>query len=516
MSNKLNVLLITADQWRGDCLSSMNHPVIQTPNLDSLAREGVQFKRHYSNVVPCGPSRASLHTGLYLHNHRSGTNGTPLDDRFTNWARELRDDGYDPVLFGYTHTSMDPRGVPEDHPGLRNDEGILPGIRPVIDMGTLCPDWRDFLIEKGYELPEIHGATYALRDINAARKDVPTPLLIDKTHTDTWFLTDQVINHVTACNQGQQDKEQGWCVHLSLRAPHPPWVAAAPYHQRYDMDKLPLPVRLESSQHEGFTHPWLAQHLATGRNKSHEDLVKHRKLQAGYYGLMSEVDDNMGRLVQFLKKAGQWENTIFIFTSDHGEQMGDHWLYGKAGFYDQSYHIPLIIRSPGNQPGVCEEFTEHVDIFPTLMDLLGKVIPRQCDGFSLQTQLTQGKLQDWRRSAHFEYDFRHSQSEDALSMDMESACLNVIRDDHYKYVHFADLPELLFDLRNDPGELNNIAPDNPGLVAEYAKQLLSWRMQTTDKTLSHMQISRDHGLRDMGLRDMGLRDMGLRDMELPE
>ena len=82
---------------------------------------------------------------------------------------------------------------------------------------------------------------------------------------------------------------------------------------------------------------------------------------------------------------------------------------------------------------------------------------------------------------------------------MESACLNVIRDDRYKYVHFADLPELLFDLRNDPGELNNIAPDNPRLVAEYAKQLLSWRMQTTDKTLSHMQISRDHGLRDMGL-----------------
>jgi arylsulfatase A-like enzyme len=336
-------------------------------------------------------------------------------------------------------------------------------------------------------------------------------LLIDKTHTDTWFLTDQVIDHITTCNQRQQDKEQGWCVHLSLRAPHPPWVAAAPYHQRYVMDELPLPVRLESSEQEGFAHPWLAEHLETGRNKSHEDLIKHRKLQAGYYGLMSEVDDNMGRLVRFLKKAGQWENTLFIFTSDHGEQMGDHWLYGKAGFYDQSYHIPLIIHSPGNQPGVCEEFTEHVDIFPTLMDLLGIAIPRQCDGFSLQSQLTHGKLHDWRRSAHFEYDFRHSQSEETLSIDMESACLNVIRDDHYKYVHFADLPELLFDLRKDPGELHNIAPDNPRLVAEYAKQLLSWRMQTTDRTLSHMQISRDHGLRDMGLQDMGLRDMDLRE-----
>ncbi|SVB84410.1 uncharacterized protein METZ01_LOCUS237264, partial [marine metagenome] len=101
-----NVILITADQWRGDCLSSLNHPVVQTPHLDALAAESVQFRQHYTNTVPCGPSRASLHTGLYLHNHRWGTNGTPLDSRFSSWALELRRLGYDPVLFGYTHTSM--------------------------------------------------------------------------------------------------------------------------------------------------------------------------------------------------------------------------------------------------------------------------------------------------------------------------------------------------------------------------------------------------------------------------
>ena len=144
-----NVLLITADQWRGDCLSSLGHPVVRTPHLDALASEAVQFRKHFANAVPCGPSRACLHTGLYLHNHRSGTNGTPLDIRFSNWALELRRIGYDPVLFGYTHTSMDPRGVEPEHPGLRNDEGLLPGIRPIIDMGTLCPDWRAYLLEKG-------------------------------------------------------------------------------------------------------------------------------------------------------------------------------------------------------------------------------------------------------------------------------------------------------------------------------------------------------------------------------
>ncbi len=494
---KRNLILITADQWRGDCLSSMNHAVLKTPNLDSLATESVHFKKHYTNVVPCGPSRASLHTGLYLHNHRSGTNGTPLDSRFTNWAKELRDGGYDPVLFGYTHTSMDPRGVTEDHPGLRNDEGILPGIRPIVDMGTMCPDWRDFLADKGYDLPEIHGATYALRGENSTDKNIPTPLLVDKTHTDTWFLTDSVIDHINEHNEQLENKDQGWCVHLSLRAPHPPWVAAAPYHTRYPLDQLPLPVRHESSEEEGSIHPWLAEHIVTGRNKSHEDLLKHRRLQAGYYGLMSEVDDNIGRLVQFLKKAGEWKNTVFVFTSDHGEQMGDHWLYGKAGFFDQSFHIPLIIHTPDVKPGTCEKFTEHVDIFPTLMDQMGQSTPRQCDGHSLNEMLLDGELNGWRTSAHFEYDFRHSQSVNTLSVEMESACLNVIRDDKYKYVHFAELPCLLFDLENDPEELTNIASLCPEIVAEYAGKLLSWRMQTTDKTLSHIQISRDFGLRDM-------------------
>ena len=173
-TKKLNLLLITADQWRGDCLSSMGHPVVHTPALDALAAESVQFRRHYTNAVPCGPSRACLHTGMYLHNHRSGTNGTPLDSRFDNWALRLRSQGYDPVLFGYTHTGMDPRGVPEEDERLWNDEGILPGIRPVIDMGTHCPDWRAWLRQKGYELPDIDGATYGMKGAPDGNYPAPT------------------------------------------------------------------------------------------------------------------------------------------------------------------------------------------------------------------------------------------------------------------------------------------------------------------------------------------------------
>jgi arylsulfatase A-like enzyme len=206
-------------------------------------------------------------------------------------------------------------------------------------------------------------------------------------------------------------------------------------------------------------------------------------------------------MVETLKNQGEWENTLFIFTSDHGEQMGDHWMYGKAGFFDQSFHIPLIICSPTTKPGLCDQFTEHVDIFPTIMDLLEIPAPRQCDGYSLVNQLTASQLHDWRDAVNFEYDFRHSPSENQLALDMEEACLNVIRDDHYKYVHFANLPELLFDLNSDPDELTNIAQEHPEIVAKYAKKLLSWRMKTTDRTLTHLQVSRDFGLTDMSRAD---------------
>jgi arylsulfatase A-like enzyme len=488
MEPKRNVLLVTADQWRGDCLSAVNHAVVNTPNLDALAARGTLFSRHYASAVPCGPSRASLHTGLYLHNHCSGTNGTPLDKRFTNWALELRKAGYDPAVFGYTHTAPDPRGLPADHPSFATDEGVLPGIKPIIDMGTHCPDWRRMLVGQGYEVPAGDGETYAVRESVAEGPDVPRALLWDKEHTDTHFLTDQVIDYLDT-----HDGESGWAVHLSLRAPHPPWIAAKPYHRMYPIDELPPPVRSPSADTEGALHPWLAKYLASGRNQSHADERRHRLLQAGYYGLMAEVDDNMGRLIEHLRKRGDLETTLIIFTSDHGEQMGDHWLYGKTGFFDQSFHVPLIIAGPDVSQGRVDRFTEHVDIMPTMLDWLGIPCPRQCDGRTLGEFLKNQTPENWRKEVHFEYDFRHSAAESSLGLDMERACLNVIRDEDYKYVHFAGLPPLLFDLK-DPSELVDCSRTHPHVASEYARRLLDWRLEYTDRTLAHITVTKDAGL----------------------
>src|SRR3954468_11746910 len=130
-----NVLFICADQWRGDCLAALGHPVVKTPNLDALAADGVLFRNHFAQATPCGPSRTSLLTGLYLMNHRSGRNGTPLDARHTNLALEARKGGYDPALFGYTDTTPDPREHHPNDPALTAyDEGVLPGFRTALHL----------------------------------------------------------------------------------------------------------------------------------------------------------------------------------------------------------------------------------------------------------------------------------------------------------------------------------------------------------------------------------------------
>jgi len=162
VSSRRNVLFITVDQWRGDCLSALGHPVLETPSLDALAGRGVLFANHWANAAPCGPSRACLYTGTYLHRNRSVLNGTPLDARFTNVALLARQAGYDPVLFGYTDTSVDPRTVAADDPRLFTYEGVLPGFRVAIrdpwEEGS--PAWGAWLSAQGLDVPADPHALY--------------------------------------------------------------------------------------------------------------------------------------------------------------------------------------------------------------------------------------------------------------------------------------------------------------------------------------------------------------------
>jgi arylsulfatase A-like enzyme len=489
----MNILLITADQWRSNYLSYLGHPVVKTPNLDSLAKEGVTFCNHFAQATPCAPSRVSLHTGMYMFNHRCTTNGTPTSSRYTNWAIETGKAGYTTSLFGYTDTSADPTGLDINDKRLTHYSEPLPGLdyfTPILD--EVSEDWVHDLIAKNYAIPD------RLWDLCGMREDGATwheggekilPHAIPAEDSETWFMVDKCIDWI-------KNQKTSWVSHLSLLRPHPPFVAPAPYHNMYADSNLPTSRQKNTKSEQAELHPYLEYIM---NNKSHhcpEDEKLLHERHVNYCGLVREVDDNLGRLFSYLRETNQWENTLIICTSDHGEQMGDHWLMGKSGFYDESYHIPLIIKDPtqaanGTRGVKFNHFSENIDIMPTMLDWIGHPIPTQCDGKSLLNAIRGESIPDnWRSAVHFEYDFRDiidQSAEKKLQLHSDQCTLSVIRTDKYKYVHFAALPPLLFDLEKDPNEYVNVASDSSyaTVMLECLQQLMSHRMQFNDRAFTH-------------------------------
>ena len=229
-------------------------------------------------------------------------------------------------------------------------------------------------------------------------------------------------------------------------------------------------------------------------------MKKLARMKSSYYGLMSEVDDCIGDLLNTIHDIGQWNKTLVIFTSDHGEQMGDHWLMSKCGYFDATYHVPLIIRDPNplsdlTRGTTVSDFTENIDIMPTMLNWLGIRPPSQCDGTSLLPRMrSTGSPANRRDAVHWEYDFRNildPSLEHRLNITQHQCTLGVIRDARFKYVHFTALPPLFFDLEKDPGEFNNVAdnPDYRHLVLYYAQKMLSWRMNHEERALTETCLS---------------------------
>ena len=266
-------------------------------------------------------------------------------------------------------------------------------------------------------------------------------------------------------------------------------------------------LRKADWQSEARSHPYL-DYVLTRQRKSKFlpgmsgwvrdfDEQDFRQIRAIYYGMISETDSQLGRIWAALRSTGSWDETIIILTSDHAEMMGDHFLLGKGGYFDGSYHIPLIIRDPGHREsaGTCvRHFTEAVDVMPTLIDMLGEQPPAHLDGRSLLPFIEQKPPSEWRDAAHWEFDFRSVETgaaETHFGTDSRQCNLAVIRTDRHKYIHFGGLPPLLFDLADDPGELNDLAasPEHLSLRLELAERLLAWRSQHLDQSLALSQLT---------------------------
>ncbi|RDD60958.1 alkaline phosphatase family protein [Ferruginivarius sediminum] len=517
------VLFITIDQWRADAMSAVGHPCARTPALDRLAADGALFLNHFAQCSPCGPSRASLLTGLYQMNHRSVRNGTPLDSRHRNLALEARRAGYDPMLFGYTDTSADPTRHATGDPALTTFEGVLPGFRVGCQIQEDGGPWRDSLVRLGYPLedgplaayqPVDGGAGYAL-----GGEDAPRPIY-DAEHSDTAFLTDRVLEYLTP------RRNEPWFAHVSFLRPHPPLIAPEPWRSLVDPADVPLPSRPLSREEEAKAHPLLAwlQHkhgrpgVYTGHDVDMAGLPERelRQVMATYYGLLAEVDHHVGRLVSHLENTGQLDETLIVITSDHGELLGDRWLFGKEGYFDPAFRVPLIVRNPQREAreakGVTvKRFTEAVDIMPTLLDWIGLDVPAECDGRSL-LDFTRGQQPGtWREAAHWEFDFRDVASqrpETMLGLTSDQCTLMTLRNDRYKYVHFTALPPVLHDMQEDPLEARNLADDRAyrGIALEMAREALNWRMLHADRRLTNTVLTADGAFVRNGPRIGGRSD----------
>jgi arylsulfatase A-like enzyme len=507
---KTNVLFLCADQWRGDCLSALGHPVVRTPNLDALASDGVLFRNHFGQCTPCGPSRTSLLTGLYLMNHRSGRNGTPQDWRHTNIALEARKAGHEPALFGYTDSGVDPRGKDPSDPALTGyDRGVMPGFTTPLHMTEDMDPWVADLVAKGYPLPK--GRADVFRAKEAFEK--PTgrghryiPPAYSAEDSDTAFVADEFLKWLSI------RETKPWFAHVVFMRPHPPLIAPEPYNALHDPASVPFPPRAATPHEEKEQHPFLAYALSklerAGAYDEHNPLnlltaseLEIRQMRAAYYGLIAEVDFHIGRIVDYLKETGQYERTLIVFTSDHAEVLGQHYFWGKEVYFDQSFHVPLIIRDPDAEANaargtVVEAFSEAIDVMPTLVDWMGLDVPRACDGRSLLPFLRGKPPESWRSEVFFEHDFRDvagQRPEAALGLSSDDCSYAVIRGDHYKYVHFARLPPLLFDLRRDPHETTNLAAsaEAEGIMLRYVQKMLTWRLTHADRTMSNMYLGKD-------------------------
>ena len=513
------VLFIVLDQLRGDVLTGALGEAARLPNLRALAAEGVTFAQHFTVTNPCGPARASLLTGLYAMNHRSVRNGAPLSRNLTNIALELRKAGYEPLLFGYTDTTLDPTGLPAGDPALTSYEGVLPGFTEVVEMRLDSGlSWLAELKARGYRLPERYLDIYRAVDPEGGRR-LDAPTMYRAEDSDTAFLTDETLKALAV----REDRD--WFAHVTYIRPHPPLAAPEPWNRAHDPAALPAPARRETPSAERAVHPFFEAYFSepTVRNlyigfDGHLERIPDedmRTLRAIYLGLAEEVDHHIGRLLAYLRESGQYDETLIIVTGDHGEMLGDHWQWGKESIYDPAFHVPLIIRDPRRRASagrIVHALTESVDIAPTILDWLGLEVPGAFDGRSLVPFLDGTTPADWRTHVFAELDLADpaepTRYQRQLGLSLEEANVAFVREARLKYVHFnGGLRPLLFDLENDPHEFRNLAeePAWRDEMLRLARRMLDHRMSHAHQELSLLSVTRE-GIRRGARRLRPVRD----------
>jgi len=468
-----NVLFIMCDQLRFDALSCFGTSEFgtTTPNIDALARRGVRFDRAYVQGAVCGSSRMSYYTGRYVQSHGARWNMVPLSVGQQTLGDYVRPLGVRPVLIGKTHHKVDQQAF--QRLGLTRDspEAIFAsecGFDPEIRDDGLHPDqsarrelpYNVYLRDLGYEGPNPwHTAANAVVDENGDGlsgwflKASRFPAIVAEEHSETAYMTTRAIDYIRRAG------EDRWCLHLSYIKPHWPYVAPAPYHDAHARADLPEPNR--SVDELDSDHPVIRAFQQSRVGSSFSDDTVRETVYPAYLGLVRQIDHHIGRLMAFLQNSGRLDDTLIVFTSDHGDYLGDHWMGDKDYLHDEIVRAPLIIVDPSpaaerSRGAISHELVEAIDIVPTIIDALGGDVSEAdewLEGRSLLPLLGGGT---WKsRSAVFsetDYGFHEMWNELPDKPDPRRCRATMVRSDRFKYIFHELYPPQMFDLENDPHE----------------------------------------------------------------
>lgn len=473
--DKPNFLFIMADQLRADYLGCTGHPTLQTPHIDALAADGINCANAHVQGPVCGSSRMSFYTGRYVMNHGATYNNVPLRAGEPTLGDHLRPLGYRVALVGKTHFKPDMVGLKRLGVNLDSAEGIWArqcGFEPYARDDGLHPDstvaadlaYNVWLRELGYEGHNPwHCYANSAIDANGEvvsgwyLRNAHLPARVSEEHSETAYATDRAMAFIDESANG------AWCLHLSYIKPHWPYMAPAPYHQMYGREDV-IPANKSASEKE-------RENPVVAAFRQHEESVifsrdeTRERVIPTYMGLVSQLDHHVGRLFEHLRARGLWDRTVIVFTSDHGDYLGDHWLGEKEMFHEESLRIPLIIRDPSPSAdatrGKTEDcLVESIDLIPTMMERAGATEwDHVLEGRSLVSLIGGNATANWRGAVFSEADYAWRPARNILSVAPDAAQARMVRTREWKLIRYRGFGCELFDLVNDPSEHHNRAGD---------------------------------------------------------
>lgn len=474
-----NILFIMTDQHRWDCIGANGNKLIHTPNFDRLAAEGANFTHAFVNAPVCVPSRASFFTGRYPHSHRNRVNYTPLDRREILMQARLRDAGYTTASVGKLHlhppTAAEAKRTGFDFVELHDAVGLL-------DRFSDYVAWRKEHDPQG-------NISYRALAKNIPPGKNPFRQAIDDKYTETTWVGERTRHYIRSLGES----EKPFFIFSSFWKPHSPFEVPVPFDSLYDDVTIPLPNLQTLDDIKRLPLP-LRLLILRGRPVYDLDRERLQWMYRSYYGAISQIDREVGLMMQALQDAGLAENTIVVFSSDHRDQLLEHGLMGKNCFYDASVRVPLTFHFPKRiKPGQFDHLVESIDVLPTLFELAGLSEPYENQGRSLAPLIADtGKAYTPRDAVFCENVIPEVITGGRLDFEFQKRVgikgirhpdAKMVRTRRWKFNYYPEGYAELYDLQNDPHEMKNLAddPTHREVIFEMKDRLLHW-LTTADET----------------------------------